>query len=165
MILSGKRKLLNATLRAVFGTIVLAASKLQRRNARSVFHAPELLEFIPVEQLWAFLIAFVCICVEHSSCVGEVATAFQHSSVKRQRQTVWLSVSSGPQVRPQNRFYIEAYRGFMGVLCFSWYMFWFLFRICLEPASVSPHEWPDDITKWPVSTFFPLCVICYSVDK
>uniref|UniRef100_A0A671VJ17 Inactive rhomboid protein n=1 Tax=Sparus aurata TaxID=8175 RepID=A0A671VJ17_SPAAU len=25
-------------------------------------------------------------------------------------------------------------------------------RICLEPASVSPHEWPDDITKWPVST-------------
>uniref|UniRef100_A0A4W5NX63 Inactive rhomboid protein n=1 Tax=Hucho hucho TaxID=62062 RepID=A0A4W5NX63_9TELE len=23
-------------------------------------------------------------------------------------------------------------------------------RICLEPASVSPHEWPDDITKWPV---------------
>lgn len=24
-------------------------------------------------------------------------------------------------------------------------------RICLEPASVSPHEWPDDITKWPVS--------------
>uniref|UniRef100_A0AAZ3Q9Q1 Inactive rhomboid protein n=1 Tax=Oncorhynchus tshawytscha TaxID=74940 RepID=A0AAZ3Q9Q1_ONCTS len=25
-------------------------------------------------------------------------------------------------------------------------------RICLEPASVSPHEWPDDITKWPVCT-------------
>lgn len=24
-------------------------------------------------------------------------------------------------------------------------------RTCLEPASVSPHEWPDDITKWPVS--------------
>ncbi|XP_048870770.1 inactive rhomboid protein 1 isoform X1 [Brienomyrus brachyistius] len=23
-------------------------------------------------------------------------------------------------------------------------------RICLEPASVSPHEWPDDITKWPI---------------
>uniref|UniRef100_A0A8C6S9N1 Inactive rhomboid protein n=1 Tax=Neogobius melanostomus TaxID=47308 RepID=A0A8C6S9N1_9GOBI len=23
---------------------------------------------------------------------------------------------------------------------------------CLEPASVSPHEWPDDITKWPVCT-------------
>uniref|UniRef100_A0A8C4F1L3 Inactive rhomboid protein n=1 Tax=Dicentrarchus labrax TaxID=13489 RepID=A0A8C4F1L3_DICLA len=28
----------------------------------------------------------------------------------------------------------------------------FLCRICLEPASVSPHEWPDDITKWPVCT-------------
>uniref|UniRef100_A0A8D3A6W7 Inactive rhomboid protein n=1 Tax=Scophthalmus maximus TaxID=52904 RepID=A0A8D3A6W7_SCOMX len=27
-------------------------------------------------------------------------------------------------------------------------------RICLEPASVSPHEWPDDITKWPVCTRF-----------
>uniref|UniRef100_A0A6Q2YBW7 Inactive rhomboid protein n=1 Tax=Esox lucius TaxID=8010 RepID=A0A6Q2YBW7_ESOLU len=25
-------------------------------------------------------------------------------------------------------------------------------RICLEPASVTPHEWPDDITKWPVCT-------------
>ncbi|XP_026207086.1 inactive rhomboid protein 1 isoform X3 [Anabas testudineus] len=25
-------------------------------------------------------------------------------------------------------------------------------RICLEPASVSPHDWPDDITKWPVCT-------------
>lgn len=27
----------------------------------------------------------------------------------------------------------------------------YTFRICLEPASVTPHEWPDDITKWPVS--------------
>uniref|UniRef100_A0AAX7VVT1 Inactive rhomboid protein n=1 Tax=Astatotilapia calliptera TaxID=8154 RepID=A0AAX7VVT1_ASTCA len=27
-------------------------------------------------------------------------------------------------------------------------------RICLEPASVSPHEWPDDITSWPVCTRF-----------
>ncbi|CAM9110382.1 unnamed protein product [Lampetra planeri] len=27
-------------------------------------------------------------------------------------------------------------------------------RICLEPASVSPHEWSDDITKWPVCTRF-----------
>lgn len=27
------------------------------------------------------------------------------------------------------------------------------FRICLEPASVSPHEWPDDITKWPVGSY------------
>ncbi|XP_075421364.1 inactive rhomboid protein 1 isoform X2 [Ascaphus truei] len=25
-------------------------------------------------------------------------------------------------------------------------------RFCDEPASVSPHEWPDDITKWPVCT-------------
>ncbi|XP_034049995.1 inactive rhomboid protein 1 isoform X2 [Thalassophryne amazonica] len=25
-------------------------------------------------------------------------------------------------------------------------------RTCLEPASVSPLEWPDDITKWPVCT-------------
>ncbi|XP_052467169.1 inactive rhomboid protein 1 [Carassius gibelio] len=25
-------------------------------------------------------------------------------------------------------------------------------RICLEPASVTPHEWPDDISKWPVCT-------------
>ncbi|XP_066519947.1 inactive rhomboid protein 1 isoform X3 [Hoplias malabaricus] len=25
-------------------------------------------------------------------------------------------------------------------------------RTCLEPASVSPHEWPDDITKWPICT-------------
>uniref|UniRef100_A0A672GWW7 Inactive rhomboid protein n=1 Tax=Salarias fasciatus TaxID=181472 RepID=A0A672GWW7_SALFA len=23
---------------------------------------------------------------------------------------------------------------------------------CLEPASVSPHEWPDDITQWPICT-------------
>lgn len=25
-------------------------------------------------------------------------------------------------------------------------------RTCLEPASVSPHEWPDDITRWPICT-------------
>lgn len=25
-------------------------------------------------------------------------------------------------------------------------------RICQEPASVSPHEWPDDITRWPICT-------------
>ncbi|MBN3276838.1 RHDF1 protein, partial [Polyodon spathula] len=25
-------------------------------------------------------------------------------------------------------------------------------RFCEEPASVSPHEWPDDITEWPVCT-------------
>uniref|UniRef100_H2V2C7 Inactive rhomboid protein n=1 Tax=Takifugu rubripes TaxID=31033 RepID=H2V2C7_TAKRU len=25
-------------------------------------------------------------------------------------------------------------------------------RVCVEPASVSPHEWPDDITKWPICT-------------
>uniref|UniRef100_A0A673K047 Inactive rhomboid protein n=1 Tax=Sinocyclocheilus rhinocerous TaxID=307959 RepID=A0A673K047_9TELE len=25
-------------------------------------------------------------------------------------------------------------------------------RICLEPASVTPHEWPDDISKWPICT-------------
>ncbi|CDQ99651.1 unnamed protein product [Oncorhynchus mykiss] len=28
-------------------------------------------------------------------------------------------------------------------------------RICLEPASVAPHEWPDDITMWPVCTREP----------
>uniref|UniRef100_H3D5V5 Inactive rhomboid protein n=1 Tax=Tetraodon nigroviridis TaxID=99883 RepID=H3D5V5_TETNG len=25
-------------------------------------------------------------------------------------------------------------------------------RICVEPASVTPHEWPDDITEWPICT-------------
>uniref|UniRef100_A0A9J7XYX2 Inactive rhomboid protein n=1 Tax=Cyprinus carpio carpio TaxID=630221 RepID=A0A9J7XYX2_CYPCA len=25
-------------------------------------------------------------------------------------------------------------------------------RTCIEPASVAPHEWPDDITKWPICT-------------
>ncbi|XP_051925540.1 inactive rhomboid protein 1 isoform X4 [Hippocampus zosterae] len=25
-------------------------------------------------------------------------------------------------------------------------------RICQEPASISPHEWPEDITKWPICT-------------
>lgn len=24
-------------------------------------------------------------------------------------------------------------------------------RVCEQPASMEPHEWPDDITKWPVS--------------
>ncbi|KAM4716342.1 inactive rhomboid protein 1 isoform 2-T4 [Anableps anableps] len=27
-------------------------------------------------------------------------------------------------------------------------------RICQEPASVSPHEWSDDITQWPICTKF-----------
>lgn len=26
-----------------------------------------------------------------------------------------------------------------------------LCRVCDEPSSEDPHEWPDDITKWPVS--------------
>ncbi|KTG46013.1 hypothetical protein cypCar_00041046 [Cyprinus carpio] len=30
-------------------------------------------------------------------------------------------------------------------------------RICLEPASVTPHEWPDDITKWPVHCMDDVC--------
>lgn len=30
------------------------------------------------------------------------------------------------------------------MLCCTW-------RICEEPASIVPHVWPDDITKWPVS--------------
>ncbi|XP_067859236.1 inactive rhomboid protein 1 isoform X1 [Heptranchias perlo] len=25
-------------------------------------------------------------------------------------------------------------------------------RFCVEPGSVPPHEWPDDITKWPICT-------------
>ncbi|XP_043089911.1 inactive rhomboid protein 1 isoform X4 [Puntigrus tetrazona] len=25
-------------------------------------------------------------------------------------------------------------------------------RTCIEPASVAPHEWPDDITQWPICT-------------
>lgn len=24
-------------------------------------------------------------------------------------------------------------------------------RVCDEPSSEDPHEWPEDITKWPVS--------------
>jgi len=25
-------------------------------------------------------------------------------------------------------------------------------RVCDEPSSEDPHEWPDDITKWPICT-------------
>ncbi|KAM4716345.1 inactive rhomboid protein 1 isoform 5-T7 [Anableps anableps] len=30
-------------------------------------------------------------------------------------------------------------------------------RICQEPASVSPHEWSDDITQWPVACMDDVC--------
>ncbi|XP_040186034.1 inactive rhomboid protein 2 [Rana temporaria] len=28
-------------------------------------------------------------------------------------------------------------------------------RTCEEPASITPHVWPDDITKWPICTYQP----------
>lgn len=37
---------------------------------------------------------------EYFSCVGKVADAFQHSAVKREKQAVWISLPSGPQVGP-----------------------------------------------------------------
>lgn len=40
-----------------------------------------------------------------------------------------------------------------------------LCSICVEPASVSPHEWPDDITKWPVSVFTQLRRIKVRINR
>lgn len=100
MILSGKRELLNATLPAVCETIAPAVFKPQRRNARSVHPFSY--------QLCTFVLKVVavsntfCLCLffsEYSGCVGEVAEAFQHSQVKWCRQTTWLCVPPGPQVR------------------------------------------------------------------
>lgn len=42
----------------------------------------------------------------------------------------------------------NAYRG----MSFLWVIFASCrCRVCEQPASMEPHEWPDDITKWPVS--------------
>lgn len=108
MILSGKRELSNATLLAVCETIALAVSKPQRRNARSVntpyplwlffFRAPRLFYPSREERLWAFLMLSFRIRAEYSGCVGEVAKAFQRSTVKWKSQAAWLSVPSGSQV-------------------------------------------------------------------
>jgi hypothetical protein len=34
----------------------------------------------------------------------------------------------------------------------SWAVFSPSFRYCEEPVSITPHVWPDDITRWPLCT-------------
>lgn len=93
---------------------------------------------------------FVCT-IEHPCCVGEVASTSQCSFSPRFVTAARCSLPSGSQVSQKelSNFYTSMRYSQLSVLTLSFYFG----RICVEPASVSPHEWPDDITKWPVSVF------------
>ncbi|XP_077383395.1 inactive rhomboid protein 1 isoform X3 [Festucalex cinctus] len=83
----------------------------------------------------------VCSCVADS--VNVVTVSGSHSSFLYVQSTLavwvkWPRHSSTPLLNGKHRQY--------GSVCHQDP------TICLEPASVWPHEWPDDITKWPICT-------------
>lgn len=88
--------------------------------------------------------AFICMFSEYTGIMGKVASAPKCSISGRKSAPVWLRMPPRPQVQH------------LSLLSFYPFKLDFIshvydVRICLEPASVTPHEWPDDITKWPVS--------------
>uniref|UniRef100_A0A8C5EGV6 Inactive rhomboid protein n=1 Tax=Gouania willdenowi TaxID=441366 RepID=A0A8C5EGV6_GOUWI len=76
-----------------------------------------------------------CVRNDRSGCVQ---TSEEQCSSTLAVWVKWPRHSSTPQLNGKDRQY--------GSVCHQDP------RICLEPASVSPHEWPDDITKWPICT-------------
>uniref|UniRef100_A0A3B4XQK6 Inactive rhomboid protein n=1 Tax=Seriola lalandi dorsalis TaxID=1841481 RepID=A0A3B4XQK6_SERLL len=76
-----------------------------------------------------------CVRNDRSGCVQ---TSEEECSSTLAVWVKWPRHSSTPQLNGKNRQH--------GSVCHQDP------RICLEPASVSPHEWPDDITKWPICT-------------
>uniref|UniRef100_A0A673CWE9 Inactive rhomboid protein n=1 Tax=Sphaeramia orbicularis TaxID=375764 RepID=A0A673CWE9_9TELE len=76
-----------------------------------------------------------CVRNDRSGCVQ---TSEEECSSTLAVWVKWPRHSSTPQLNGKDRQY--------GSVCHQDP------RICLEPASVSPHEWPDDITKWPICT-------------
>uniref|UniRef100_A0A8D3DTC2 Inactive rhomboid protein n=1 Tax=Scophthalmus maximus TaxID=52904 RepID=A0A8D3DTC2_SCOMX len=76
-----------------------------------------------------------CVRNDRSGCVQ---TSEEECSSTLAVWVKWPRHSSAPQLDDKNRQY--------GSVCHQDP------RICLEPASVSPHDWPDDITKWPICT-------------
>uniref|UniRef100_A0A672FJB6 Inactive rhomboid protein n=1 Tax=Salarias fasciatus TaxID=181472 RepID=A0A672FJB6_SALFA len=76
-----------------------------------------------------------CVRNDRSGCVQ---TSEEECSSTLAVWVKWPRHSSTPQLNEKDRQY--------GSVCHQDP------RICLEPASVSPHEWPDDITKWPICT-------------
>uniref|UniRef100_A0A7N9ASP6 Inactive rhomboid protein n=1 Tax=Mastacembelus armatus TaxID=205130 RepID=A0A7N9ASP6_9TELE len=76
-----------------------------------------------------------CVRNDRSGCVQ---TSEEECSSTLAVWVKWPKHSSTPQLNGKDREY--------GSVCHQDP------RICLEPASVSPHEWPDDISKWPICT-------------
>uniref|UniRef100_A0A8C9WZM5 Inactive rhomboid protein n=1 Tax=Sander lucioperca TaxID=283035 RepID=A0A8C9WZM5_SANLU len=76
-----------------------------------------------------------CVRNDRSGCVQ---TSEEECSSTLAVWVKWPRHSSTPQLNGKDRQY--------GSVCHQDP------RICLEPASVSPHEWPDDISKWPICT-------------
>lgn len=103
--------------------------------------------------------------IEHSCCVGEVASTSQCSFSPRFVMAARSSLPSGPQVSHKElpRFYTHLYPT-STALCSNPELSFFC-RICVEPASNFPHEWPTDITKWPVSVFTRLRRIKVRINR
>lgn len=95
--------------------------------------------------------------------MGEVAHSSQCPRPCRQQEAVWFCLPSGPQVSTIDyplQIPLAMSEGWGGFLvlgrrvtlpwanCFNHVG---SCRVCDEPSSEDPHEWPEDITKWPVS--------------
>ncbi|XP_041942494.1 inactive rhomboid protein 1 isoform X3 [Alosa sapidissima] len=76
-----------------------------------------------------------CVRNDRSGCVQ---TSEEECSSTLAVWVKWPKHPSTPQLEGQDRQY--------GSVCHQDP------RICMEPASVAPHDWPDDITKWPICT-------------
>lgn len=76
-----------------------------------------------------------CVRNDRSGCLQ---TSEQECSSTLAVWVKWPQHPSTPQLEGKNREY--------GSVCHQDP------RTCVEPASVAPHEWPDDITKWPICT-------------
>lgn len=88
--------------------------------------------------------AFICMFSEYTGIMGKVASAPKCSISGRKSAPVWLRMPPRPQV--QHLSLLSFYPFKLDFISHGYDV-----RVCLEPASVTPHEWPDDITKWPVS--------------
>uniref|UniRef100_A0A3P9K788 Inactive rhomboid protein n=1 Tax=Oryzias latipes TaxID=8090 RepID=A0A3P9K788_ORYLA len=76
-----------------------------------------------------------CVRNDRSGCVQ---TTEEECSSTLAVWVKWPKHSSTPKLRGKERQY--------GSVCHQDP------RICDEPSSMAPHEWPDDITKWPICT-------------
>lgn len=110
----------------------------------------------------------LCLHAVHAGSVGEVALSSQCPRPCWPQEAVWFCLPPGPQVSLASPSPLSMSPWVLGregaplvmesggrvptlrTLAGSDHILGSC-RVCDEPSSEDPHEWPDDITKWPVS--------------